>query len=185
MLGHISSNIHQVLSDVISAMGSQWCQPQGVFDDAGKPILKPDGKQFYTYELHQAVLNASATPSQQSKALIYSDESLKGTRWKLLPGVSVLDMNTQAPRLRAARRRRRLPRGHPGRRSELRRLGDGEQRRQERGNFIIDLTITNSYIRHTSVFVSFLKADGVTPMTVTDTGWLALLARQPLLAPRQ
>ena len=54
-----------------------------------------------------------------------------------------------------------------------------------KGNFILDLTITNSYIRHTSVFVSFLKADGVTPMTVTDTGWLALLARQPLLAPRQ
>ena len=24
--------------------------------------------------------------------------------------------------------------------------------------------------------MSFLKADGVTPMTVTDTGWLALLA---------
>ena len=46
-------------------------------------------------------------------------------------------------------------------------------------NFVLDLTITNSYIRHTSVFVSFLKADGVTPMTVTDTGWLALLAGSP------
>ena len=93
VLGHISGNI-QVLSAWISAMGSQWCQPQGVVDDAGKPILKPDGKQFYTYELDPAVLTASATPSQQSKALIYSDESLMGTRWKLLPGVSVLDMNT-------------------------------------------------------------------------------------------
>src|SRR5262245_59057136 len=46
-------------------------------------------------------------------------------------------------------------------------------------NFIIDLTITNSYIRHTSVFVSFLEADGVTPMKVTDQGWLALLANSP------
>jgi hypothetical protein len=97
VLGHIGSNNNvQSLSDVISDMGPQWCQPQGLVDDARKPIRKPDGKQFYTYELHEAVLNASATPSQQSKALIYSDESLKGTRWKLLPGVSVLDMNTKA-----------------------------------------------------------------------------------------
>ena len=47
------------------------------------------------------MLNASATPSQQSKALIYSDKSLKGTRWKLLPGVSVLDMNARTTRRRA------------------------------------------------------------------------------------
>jgi hypothetical protein len=49
------------------------------------------------------------------------------------------------------------------------------------GNFTLDLSITNSYIRHTSVFVSFLKADRVTPMTVTDKGWLALLVNSPCL----
>ena len=180
VLGHISSNNNiKPLSDVISDMGSQWCQPQGLVDDAGHPILKPSGQQFYTYELHEAVLNASATPSQQSKALIYSDESLKGTRWKLLPGVSVLDMNTQAT---AAARRVGAGGYHVG-------IQDGgpnygvsvtvNSAGKSGSNFVLDLTITNSYIRHTSVFVSFLKADGVTPMTVTDTAWLALLAGSP------
>jgi hypothetical protein len=178
VLGHISGNI-QVLSEWISAMGSQWCQPHGVFDDAGKPILKPDGKQFYTYELDPAVLTASATPSQQSKALIYSDESLMGTRWKLLPGISVVDMNTEDA---VAARRGSTGGYHVG-------IQDGgpnygvsvtvNSASNIKSNFIIDLTITNSYIRHTSVFVSFLKADRVTPMTVTDTVWLALLANSP------
>ena len=125
------------------------------------------------------MLNASATPSQQSKALIYSDKSLKGTRWKLLPGVSVLDMNTQAT---AAARRVGAGGYHVG-------IQDGgpnygvsvtvNSAGKSGTNFVLDLTITNSYIRHTSVFVSFLKADGVTPMTVTDTAWLALLAGSP------
>ena len=180
VLGHIESNI-QALSVVISAMGSQWCQSQGVFDDAGNPILNPAGKQFYTYELDLEVLRASTRPSQQSKALIYSDESLKGTRWKLLPGVSVLDMNTENA---AAARRGSTGGYHVG-------IQDGgpnygvsvtvNSASTINDNFIIDLTITNSYIRHTSVFVSFLKADGVTPMTVTDSGWLALLANTPCL----
>ena len=53
------------------------------------------------------------------------------------------------------------------------------------GNFIIDLTVTNSYIRHTSVFVSFLEADGVTPMQ-SDDQRLARDARvRPLRAARR
>ena len=83
---------------MISALEPQWCQTTGVVDDAGKPVIKPNGTQFYTYELHQLVINASATPSQQSKVLIYSDASLQGARWKLLPGVSVLDMNLRTSR---------------------------------------------------------------------------------------
>ena len=44
------------------------------------------------------------------------------------------------------------------------------------GNFVIDLVVTNSYIRHTSVFVSFLKADGVTAIPVTNDAWLEQLS---------
>ena len=42
VLGHIGSNDNiQPLSVMISILGSQWCQPVGVVDDAGKPVLKP------------------------------------------------------------------------------------------------------------------------------------------------
>ncbi len=89
VLGHIGSNNNlnlKPLSFMISTLGPQWCQTAEVVDDAGRPVLKPNGTQFYTYDLHEAVINASATPTRQSKVLIYSDASLQGTRWKLLPG---------------------------------------------------------------------------------------------------
>jgi hypothetical protein len=180
VLGHIGSNIAP-LSATISFMGPQWCQPAGVFDDAGNPVRKPDGTQFYTYELDPGVLNVSAMPSQQSKASIYSDASLQGTRWKLLPGVSVLDMNAEN-----ARAGIRTPESADGYHVALQDGGPNygvsakvNKVSSSGGSIVVDLTITNSYIRHTSVFASFLKADGVTPMTVTDKGWLALLAGSP------
>jgi hypothetical protein len=193
VLGHIgSNNIIKPLSGVISFKGSQWCQPAGVFNDAGKPVLKPDGTQFYTYELDPEVINASATPSQQSKTLIYSDASLQGTRWKLLPGVSVLDMEAEndAAAHRAAKPTgpadTRMPGSLDGYHVAIQDGGPNygvsvkvNKVSSAGGNVVIDLTITNSYIRHTSVFVCFLKADGVTPMKVTDPDWLALLANGP------
>ena len=123
------------------------------------------------------MLNASATPNQQSKALIYSDPSLQGTRWKLLPGVSVLDMNAEndAAARRAAKATGPADTRMPGSRDGYHvAVQDGgpnyglsvkvKTLSGDSGNFVIDLAVTNSYIRHTSVFVSFLKADGVTPM---------------------
>ena len=44
---------------------------------------------------------------------------------------------------------------------------------------VVDFTIANSYIRHTSVFAGFLNADRVTPMTVDDENWLAMLVDSP------
>jgi hypothetical protein len=195
VLGYIGSNC-QPVSTAIAFKKSKWCQPVGVFDDAGNPIRKKDGTQFYTYELDETVLNNTGTPSLLSKALIYSDASLEGTRWKLLPGVSVLDMNVENA-ASAARRSAEAP----GARTAV---GDSDgyhlavqdggpnygcsvsgvkinrtNTKKGGAGFTIDLTITNSYIRHTSVFVSFMKADGVTPMTVTDKDWLLLLAGSP------
>jgi len=190
VLGHIgSNNLIQPLSFMIQTLGPQWCRPAGVIDNAGKPVLKPNGTQFYTYDLHQLVVNASVTPNRQSKVLIYSDASLQGARWKLLPGVSVLDMNAQNE---AAARRgakatgpadRRMPGssngyhvavqdGGPnyGLSTRVKTLGG------DNGNVVIDLAVTNSYIRHTSVFVSFLKADGVTAIPVTNDAWLKMVS---------
>jgi hypothetical protein len=180
VLGHIGSNdIVKPLSFVISSLGADWCQPVGVVDAAGKPVLKPDGSQFYTYELHQEVLNESVTPGRQSKALIYSDASLRGTRWKLLPGVSVLDMNVARAETRtpgsADNYHLAIQDGGPdyGVAVKVNGLSGGAY------TLTLDLTISNSYIRHTSVFASFSKADGITPITVTDKDWLAQLAGNP------
>ncbi len=189
VLGHIGSNNNSIikpLSFMITTLGSQWCRPAGVVDDAGKPVLKPNGTQFYTYDLHQLVLNASAAPNQQSKVLIYSDASLQGTRWKLLPGVSVLDMNAQNEVVAARREAKatgsadkRMPGSGDGYHVALQDGGPNyglsvtvKNLTEGSGNFVIDLAVTNSYIRHTSVFVSFLKADGVTAIPVTNDAWL-------------
>jgi hypothetical protein len=188
VLGHIGTknNINiKPLSFMISALGPQWCRTTGVVNDAGKPVLKPNGTQFYTYDLHQSVINASATPNRQSKTLIYSDASLQGTRWKLLPGVSVLDMKTEND---AAARRAAKTNGPSGTRMPGNGAGyhvavqDGgpnyglsvmvKTPGGNNGNFVIDIAVTNSYIRHTSVFVSFLKADGITAIPVTNDAWL-------------
>ena len=191
VLGHIgSNNIIKPLSFMISTLGPQWChEPAGVLDDAGKPVLKPDGKQFYTYDLHQLVVNASVTPNQQSKVLIYSDLSLEGARWKLLPGVSVLDMNAQmdVAACRAAKAVRPTDMQMPGSRDGYHvAVQDGgpnyglsvkvQTQGGDSGKFVIDLVVTNSYIRHTSVFVSFLKPDGVTPIQVTNDAWLKMVS---------
>jgi hypothetical protein len=193
VLGHIGSDNNlnlKPLSFMISTLGPQWCQTAGVLNDAGKPVLKPNGTQFYTYELHPSVINASATPTRQSKMLIYSDASLQGTRWKLLPGVSALDMNAENDA--AAARHGAKTAGPAGTQMPESRDGyhvavqDGgpnyglsvtvKNSAGDNGNLLIDLAVTNSYIRHTSVFVSFLKADGVTAIPVTNDAWLKQVA---------
>ena len=189
VLGHIGNTDDLPgLTAEIKYLKDQWCQPTGVVDAVGKPVRKPNGMQYYTYELHPRVLLATARPSGQSKALIYSDQSLQGARWKLLPGVSVLDMKTE--NAAAARRAATAPV-----QADIRMPGSGNGYHvavQDGGpnyglavtvkslsgnssNFVIDLTVTNSYIRHTSVFVSFLKADGVTAMQVPDNDWINIL----------
>lgn len=187
VLGHIGSNNNiKPLSFMLSTLGPEWCQTVGVVDESGKPVLRPNGTQFYTYDLHPSIITASATPSQQSKALIYSDAALQGARWTVLPGVSVLDMNAEndtAAARRAAKPAEPADKQTPGSRDGYHvAVQDGgpnyglsvtvKSLSENNGSIVIDLAVTNSYIRHTSVFVSFLQADGVTPIPVTNDAWL-------------
>ena len=161
----------------IKAAGELWCSPQPVLDDNGDPVLKSDGTPYYTYDLDSGVLNSTAPVSGQSKTAIYSDDSLQGHRWNLLPGVSHLDLSPQATKTSTADKSRlvsnsngysiNLQDGGPnfGLSVTVNGLSD---------DLTLDITVTNSYIRHTSVFVSFLKADGVTAMTVPDNIWTQL-----------
>jgi hypothetical protein len=135
-------------------------------------VLGPGGKPYYIYELDPGVLNSTAPVSGESKTTIYSDPKLLDSRWYLLPGVSCIDMN--ALKSPTARRERgsgyhiNLEDGGPN-------FGISVKINGLSTDLVLDLTVTNSYIRHTSVSASFLKADGITPMTIPDELWLTLV----------
>lgn len=166
----------------IEAMGTHWNDPVPMVDDDGHPILKSDGKPYYTYELAAMVANSAVPVSGQSKATIYSDESLQGSRWHLNPGVSHIDMSAAAVAARptaaanASGYHVSLADGGPN-------YGVGLTVNGLSDDFVLDVTLTNSYLRHLSVFVSFLKADGRTAMVVPDNIWTELMkgAMKPLV----
>jgi hypothetical protein len=183
VLGHIAASATLPgLRLAIEAMGSHWNDPVPMVDDDGRPVLRADGRQHFTYELAPMVANGAVPVSGQSKAAIYSDDSLQGTRWHLNPGVSHIDVSEQAPALRAVAAanasgyRVCLADGGPnyGLAVTVNGLSD---------DFVLDLTVTNSYLRHTSLFVGFLHGDGKTPMVVDDNIWTQLIkgAMKPLV----
>lgn len=178
VLGHIENS--DGLSDlkfILGALGKKWCTPKGVVDSNGNPVKKTNGKQYYTYELNQGVLNTSPAASAQSKALIYSDKTLEGARWKLLPGVSFLDMNARN-KVAAVRQASREAGSNSGYNIDLQdggpNFGVSVEVNGLSDDFVLDLSVTNSFIRYTSVFVSFLKADG-TAMKVPDNIWTKMV----------
>jgi hypothetical protein len=180
VLDHIAAtDALPLLTMAIKDAGSGWCAPQQVTDESGDPILAPDGKPYFTYKLASNVVNSTAPISGQAKTAIYSDTNLKGVRWNLLPGVSHLDLSPPAAAAEGIGRRHgvaasngsgysiSLQDGGPN-------FGVSVQVNGLSDDFVLDLTVTNSYVRHLSVFASFLEADGKTPMTVPNDYWKTL-----------
>jgi hypothetical protein len=177
VLGHVASTpLLPGLRLAIEAMGTYWNDPVPMVDEGGSLLRRSDGSPHFSYELADMVRNAAVPVSGQTKASAYSDDSLRGTRWHLEPGVSHLDVSggppaPLAPRAVAAGNASgyhvSLADGGPdyGIAVTVNGLGD---------DFVLDLTLTNSYLRHTSVFVSFLHADGTTPIVVDDNLWTEL-----------
>ncbi|GAA2164269.1 hypothetical protein FHX52_4768 [Humibacillus xanthopallidus] len=195
VLGHIGTAANLLgLRLAIDTMGTHWNDPVPMVDDAGQPVRGPDGKQYFTYELAPMVANSAVPVSGQSKAAIYSDDTLQGTRWHLDPGVSHVDVSEPTRQDALAARDGRvsptralvaanasgyhvsLADGGPnyGLAVTVNGLSD---------DFVLDLTVTNSYLRHTSLFVSFLHGDGKTPMVVDDNIWTELIkgAMKPIV----
>ena len=146
VLGHIG-NTDQLpgLTAAISAAGPNWC--------TATPMSAPP---YYSYELNAGVLNSTGPVSGQSKAAIYSDVSLLGTRWTLKPGRSFIDMNAPAAPRRATTSSDyniELQDGGPNFGVSVTVNGFSDEG-------VLDLTVTNSYVRHCSVFVSFLDING-------------------------
>jgi hypothetical protein len=169
VLAHIGNADHLPgLTAAITAAGASWCTPQGV--------------GTYEYVLDPGVLNATAPVSTQSKARIYSDTSLLGARWNLAQGRSYIDMNAPPAKARAT------PRRAPGTSAYNVDIQDAGPNfglsitlNGLSDDFVLDFTITNSYVRHCAVFVSFL--DGKTAITIPDNTWtqLAKAAQAALL----
>lgn len=178
VLGHIAGSDDLAgVQLAIETAGSQWSVTKPLVDDDGKPVLRPDGSPYYTYELDPMVHNTAAPASGSSKAAIYSDDSLRGTRWNLHPGVSHIDMS--APVAELARAGALAVSNSSGYRVNLVDAGPnyGVSVRVNGldDDFVLDLTVTNSYVRHLSVFVRFFEGDGVTSMIVPDATWLTMV----------
>ena len=157
----------------IQSSASTWNVPKPLVDASGHPVRKPDGTQYHTYELDPTVENSAVPVSGQAKSLVYSDDTLSGARWNLLPGVAHLDMTDRAASVGLAAANDSgyhisLVDGGPNFGVSLAVNGLSD-------DFVLDLTVTNSYLRHLSVFVSFLEADGRTAMVVDDNIWTQLM----------
>ena len=172
VLGHIGTTDQLPgLTAAINAAGPNWCTAQPLTND-GQPVQTAGGTPAYTYVLDPGVLNSTAPVSGQSKARIYSDTSLMGARWNLKPGRSFIDMNApKAPRRTAT---------SSGYSIDLQDGGPsfgisvGINGLSNDGDALeLDLTVTNSYVRHCAVFVSFIDINGHA-ITIADNPWTQL-----------
>lgn len=184
VLGHIGgSDALPGLTLALEATGAAWNVPKPLVDDAGHPVLKPDGTPYHVYELDPMVLNSAVPVGGQARTAAYSDDSLRGTRWNLLPGVSHLGTAVTAP-LPPAVERAATPAGyHVNLVDGGPNYGVGITFNGLSDDFVLDVTLTNSYLRHCSVFASFLEGDGKTAMVVPDNIWTEMMkgAMKPLV----
>ena len=182
VLGHIADSADLAgIRLAIEALGTSWNVPKPIVDENGKPVLKPGGKPYFSYVLDPMVENSATPVSGQSKTGIYSDTALLSTRWNLHPGVASIDMNRKdAPGVLAAGNasgyRVNVADAGPNFGVSLAVNGLGD-------DFVLDLTVTNSYLRHLSVFAGFVKSDGKTPIVVDDNIWTQLIkgAMKPIV----
>jgi hypothetical protein len=162
---------------MLEQLKESWNTPTVITDDNGQPVLDKTGKPFYTYELHPYLLNLTAGASASIKSKIYSDPSLRGIRWNVQPGISHIKENQENPSASAVSQsgyHYNLKDGGP-------RYGVSVAVEKLTNSFELDLKVTNSFIRHMSVYATFYKGDGVTPIEMNDEALLALLRGENLL----
>ncbi|PYE13164.1 hypothetical protein [Paraburkholderia silvatlantica] len=160
---------------VIQALGVRWCSTRLLSGEDQKPLLKPDGTPRYAFDLHDEVLDVSVKVSKQTKTTLYSDVSLNGSRWNLAAGKPYVNMSEGTTATLVHGMAARNSNGYSiGLNDAGPNFGVSVALNGLSDDLVIDVTVANSYIRHTSVFATFMKADGVTPMIVPDNIWLEL-----------
>ncbi|WDM24567.1 hypothetical protein KCX80_18845 [Paenibacillus mucilaginosus] len=158
-----------------------WNTPTVLTDEKGQPVLDKAGKPFYTYELHPYLLNLTAGASAGIKSKIYSDAALRGVRWNVQPGISHIAANqgdTGVSAVNQSGYHYNLKDGGP-------QYGVSVAVEKLTESFELDLKVTNSFIRHMSVYATFYKGDGVTPIEMNDEALLALLRGENLFEVKQ
>lgn len=166
---------------MLEQLNEGWNTPKIITDEKGKPVLDKAGKPYYTYELHPYLLNLTACASASIKKKIYSDSTLRGVRWNVQQGVSHIPVNQgnlAASTISMGGYHYNLKDGGPqyGVSVSVDKLTD---------SFELDLKVTNNFIRHMSVYATFYKGDGVTPIEMDADALLALLRGENLLEVKQ
>ena len=129
VLQHIAgSDALPGMTFAIETAQSTWNVPRPVVDADGRPVRKPDGTQYHTYELDPAVENSAVPVSGQATSAIYSDDTLSGDALEPAAGRRP-PRHDERVRLPQSRRSQRLRLPHQPRRrwAELRRLGRRER----------------------------------------------------------
>lgn len=157
----------------LRSLGSCWNQTVKLKDQEGNYLRNDSGKYIYEYQLAEEVANVRAVVARQATIGVNNDESLRNVRWKVLNGMPNRDIS---PRSRPTLTTRATPSGYhyqlqdPGPKygisAEVVRLTD---------DLALTIRLHNSYIRHGSVFVSFLGGDGKTELIIPDEEWMKLL----------
>ncbi|MCY1061611.1 hypothetical protein [Nannocystis sp. SCPEA4] len=163
----------------IEAAGAGWNTPVALLDGDGKPVLGPSsGKPMCTYELASAVLNAAPVVTTEAKTSLYSEPTLAGARWNVQPGVSFVEVTGDTDAAGRSRARRALATGggyHYNLQDGGPNFGVSAEVVGLSDDFVLDVSVTNSFCRHLSLFAGFVKGDGVRPMTLTQSEWQSLV----------
>ncbi|MWC29913.1 hypothetical protein [Paenibacillus sp. MMS18-CY102] len=161
---------------MLEQLKDNWNTTKLIIGDDGKPVLDKTGKPFYTYELHPYLLNLTVDAAADIKKKAYSDETLRGVRWNVQPGVSHISTNHSnlaASSVSTGGYHYNLKDGGP-------QYGVSVQIEKLTDKFELDLRVTNSYIRHMSIYATFYKGDGVTPIEISTDELLAILRGENL-----
>ncbi|WP_246070393.1 NHL repeat-containing protein [Paenibacillus kobensis] len=173
------------LSDMVFMLESlkdNWNTPTIMKDENGQTILDKNGKPYFTYELHPYLLNLTAGASAGIKKRIYSDSSLRGVRWNVQQGVSHIQQTAHTNLTDSA-----VSTGgyHYNLKDSGPQYGVSVKVDKLKDSFEIDLKVTNSFIRHMSVYATFYKGDGVTPIEINTDALLNILQGENLLDVQQ
>ncbi|WP_221801564.1 pentapeptide repeat-containing protein [Oceanobacter mangrovi] len=149
-----------------------WNTVRPLLNDQQQPMIKADGSPHVLYDYDHTILNLSGKIAAEAKKAIYNDFSLENIRWSLQKGVSHKAQNVQTNKsvkqLQSGGYHYRLQDGGPhyGLSAEILSLDQ---------DAVLTFKITNSYIRHLSIFINFQSNDGKTLVEIPEHEWISYL----------
>jgi hypothetical protein len=159
------------LAGVLRGLGAGWNRTVRLRDQDGNYLRNASGGYLYEYRLADEVDNVRALIARQATVRVNNDESLRDVRWRVLSGMAKRDISPGSrPTLLATPTGYHYQLQDPGPRygisAEVVRLTD---------DLALTVRLHNSYIRHGSVFASFLGGDGKTELVIPDEAWMLLV----------